>query len=156
LLAGLDHTDEQMGIKTQRQNMLVMLKIGMLVILCALLAGCSRPLFPELEDGSTPPPPSVVSPPIYPGANKVADVTLDPRSNTPRREITLETNEAFDKVLEFYSDVLLKEGWRQDTDNTASFTFSGCPYYGFFIEAEEITAERTSVKLFISSTTCID
>ena len=79
---------------------------------------------------------------------------LDPSGQPdPERRITFVTDDAPEKVLAYYEDVLSKDGWRashwdDQPDNVINYLWSsGGPVYGFEVTVNGTSANRTEVQL---------
>ncbi len=125
-----------------------------LLLLLILFASCR----PSPKTG--PPPTSFNNPPIYPGA---LNVHTDQTAVEFGPKIAFQVRDEPDKVLDYYTTLLLKEGWTPDdlTDqppNQISFHYAAidCPEYGFGIEAKKQPQGQTDVDLRPQSITCID
>lgn len=105
----------------------------------------------------TPPPPSIVNPPIYPGAQNV-------QSDRPQNEfgprITFTTSDEPSKVTEYYQGLLSREGWmpskRDEPSDWISFEYGHGPYYQFDIEVTRVSSNRTAITIFARTIPGID
>lgn len=135
-----------MGVHHQRELIAI---TGFSIVLLILTAGCSS--------GSASykaPLPSTVNPPIYPGAQNIR------RDQPPNEVIIFETSDEPDEVLEYYKDIVLKEGWRFDqesqSENYLYVEYGPCPEYRFSLETRKESTGLTRVVLKVLTIVCID
>src|SRR4051812_9729437 len=94
-------------------------RIVITLLICSLFTGCSQ----QTVFLSPSPPNSTRNLTTYPGA---IGTVLDDKStnpNLPWRVLTFTTADQPDQVLDFYEDVLRKEGWHQEHSSTDSRIF---------------------------------
>jgi hypothetical protein len=129
--------------------------LGLLLIVLAILGGYR--LFRLQALAATPPPPSIVNPPIYPGAQQVK---VEPRPSEFGPRITFETSDNIAQVLEYYNSLLSGEGWTPDgtseSPNSLVFSYGNGPYYGFAVKVEELSPNQMKVTLLLQSIPRID
>src|SRR5207253_4185902 len=88
------------------------LRLSLIITLLIAIRGCGTHDQPPFKE----PPASAKNPPIYPGAQSITD-KLEPPSGGPQppRLITFETSDEPDKVLDYYQNILPKDGWEFST-----------------------------------------
>jgi hypothetical protein len=127
--------------------------IALITLLVSLeLSGCSG----YNQELYTPPPASVSKPPIYPGAQ---NTKVEPEgSHEPKFEerITFQVSDEPDKVLEYYEESLIGDGWHRvqletQPPNSRSFQQGSRPLYRFGVKADQSSAGHTSVVLIVQT-----
>ena len=117
------------------------------------IRGCGTDDQPPFKE----PPPSAKDPPIYPGAQSITD-KIEPPSGGPQppRRITFETRDEPDKVLDYYRDILSKDGWEPGTwddkpPNALWYLWTSGATYGFTVTVTTNSQDTTNVELYITS-----
>ncbi|HKP54548.1 MAG TPA: hypothetical protein VJ183_18075 [Chloroflexia bacterium] len=134
------------GVHHQRERIAI---TGFFIVLLILITGCS-----SRGASYKAPLPSTVNPPIYPGAQNIR------RDRPPNEVIIFETSDKPDEVLEYYKDIVLKEGWRFDqesqSENYLYVEYGPCPEYRFSVETRKESTGLTRVVLEVLTIICIE
>lgn len=105
----------------------------------------------------TPPPPSISNPPIYPLAQ---DVKLVPNAIEFGQQITFETSDDPRKVMDYYNNLLKREGWEpvsvDQPEIWLAFKYGDGPYYQIGVQVRESSLGHTGVTLNLQTIPRID
>lgn len=134
-------------------NLRVPIAVGCLALLFALCA-CSRFADPP----HVPPPASVKAPPTYPAAQQVVITPTVFFKDIPSENVSFETTDSVAQVLDYYKQILLKEGWTVSDSGDWGMSFngpSGCPIYLFGIFVTPLGGNRHRFELTPQQLMCL-
>jgi hypothetical protein len=121
------------------------------VICGMLLTACSS--YPK---GS--PPSSAKNLPIYPGAEAVQTAIVKESRLEPTRVMTFRTEDDRNTVVEYYIDLLTRDGWEHEMaqfqDYVSFYWVEGCPVYGLELSVTPQETTGSAVKLELNATPC--
>jgi len=129
------------------------LALSLICLFLLVFSGCSY------SGPYAPPPASVKKPPIYPNAQQpqVTPTVLYP--DIPSEAITFSTTEKSDSVLDYYENVLTKEGWTLSNprrEGRIRFVWNrGCPLYYLDVLTKSESGGQTQVELKPAVSLCL-
>lgn len=135
--------------EVQQQSRVVLTLGFVLCLFVILLSGCTAS---SSIDQNKRTPVAVANPPIYPGAQNLYAPNNGFGITSPERVITFETSDKADKVLEYYTDVMLKDGWEASQwsdkpSNVDAYVWSNGAIYSLTVTADEVSTKLTEVEL---------
>ena len=138
-----------------RSKLYLIIQSGLLFTLLILLPACSRPLF-EVNQTPQPTLPTAENPPIYPDARNMKEEFEGHIKTAYLRRITYDTSGEPDKVVDFYKNVLEKDGWRStppddQAPNELYYTWQNGMVHGFTVRVQKTSTNLTSVELILSA-----
>jgi hypothetical protein len=122
----------------------LVLALSITLLMLGMVIGCTRS-----PNGK--PPASALSPPLYPGAQQVQ--VREFGQGSPAMQVTSKTSDSSEKILTFYKDVLLKDGWTQSDSSTPTpmglrfYWSGGCPGYSLQVTVKPENDKPTIIEL---------